>query len=280
MGAMTIALFGAGGDRGIRIADNLKLLREYRILCIESDPAGQARLAERNLAAAIADDAVREADVVILALPNPQVGPMSYQVVPLMKSGGMLMTLDPAPARAGVLATRQDISRFVACPCHPPLWNDELGEARKDFVGGIAARQNVVCAMENGRDEDYRRGEELVQEMFSPVTRVHRITVDQMAMLKPALADTVVALFCTAIRNAMDAAAANGVPPQVVQDFAMGHVNYSLATVFGHVPEGFSPEVERLIQYGRQRILTPSWKDIFHEESLKEQVQTVVYRDR
>jgi D-apionate oxidoisomerase len=57
----------------------------------------------------------------------------------------------------------------------------------KDHFGGIAAKQSIVCALMSGAEEDYRRGEELAKVFYGPVLRSHRITVEQMGLLEPAL---------------------------------------------------------------------------------------------
>ncbi|CAN5369058.1 phosphogluconate dehydrogenase C-terminal domain-containing protein [soil metagenome] len=273
---MRIALFGAGGKMGCRLTDNLKAHPDYRMAYVESGPAGIERLTQRRLKPTPADEALPEADIVILALPDTLLGRVSHEVVPKMKPGAMLMTLDPAAAHAGVLARREDVGLFVTHPCHPPLWNDEEGEARRDFFGGKGAKQNIVCALDDGSDEDYARGEALAKAMYAPVMRSHRVTVEQMAILEPAMAETVTAMLCTAIKEAMDEAIARGVPPEAARDFMMGHVNIPLAIVFGEAGNPFSDGAKLIIEYGRERVLQPDWKKVFEPESVKEQVTAIV----
>lgn len=272
----TVALFGAGGKMGCRLTDNLARSSEYRLLPVEPSEAGLGRLAERGLSAVTPDEALAEADIVVLALPDTLLGRVSHEIVPKMRPGAMLVTLDPAAAHAGVLARRRDTPLFVAHPCHPPLWNDEEGEARRDFFGGVKAKQNAVCAMENGTDEEYARGEALVRAMYAPVMRTHRITVEQMAILEPAMAETVTAMLCTVIKEAMDEAIARGVPPDAAKDFMMGHVNIPLAIVFGEAGNPFSDGAKLIIEYGRERVIHPDWKKVFEPESVREQVERIV----
>ena len=276
MSHTTLALFGAGGKMGCRLADNLARRPEYDVRYVETGAAGIERLAGRGLAATASDEALRDAEIVVLALPDTALGAASHVVVPKMRPGATLMTLDPAAAHAGVLARRDDGVLFVAHPCHPPLWNDEVGDARKDFFGGVMAKQNAVCAMENGTDEDYARAEALVRAMYAPVVRTHRVTVEQMAILEPAMAETVTAMLCTVIKEAMDEAIARGVPPEAARDFMMGHVNIPLAIVFGEAGNPFSDGARLIIEYGRERIVRPDWKAVFEPESVKEQVRAIV----
>jgi hypothetical protein len=232
-------------------------------------------MAARGLSSVPFQEAVK-ADFVILALPDTALAAASHQVVPLMKSGAMLMVLDPAAAHAEVLMERQDVVLFVTHPCHPPLWNDEQGAAREDFFGGIAAKQNIVCAIERGTDEDYLRGEALARAMYAPVVNSHRITVEQMAILEPAMAETVTAMCCTIIHEAYEEAIQRGVPAPAAWDFIMGHVNIPLGIVFGKAGNPFSDGAKLIIEYGRQRIIRPDWKKVFEPESLKEQVLAIV----
>jgi hypothetical protein len=261
---------------GCRLTDNLKDHPDFDVQYVETGEAGVERLGLRGLAPTPAETALAEADVVVLALPDTALGAVSHEVVPKMKTGTMLVTLDPAAAHAGVLARREDVVLFVAHPCHPPLWNDEEGDARKDFFGGVKAKQNAVCAIENGSDNDYAHGEALVRAMYAPIMRTHRITVEQMAILEPAMAETVTAMLCTVIKQAMDEAIARGVPPEAAKDFMMGHVNIPLAIVFGEAGNPFSDGALRIIEYGRTRIIQPDWKAVFEPESVLDQVRTIV----
>ncbi|MCU0315639.1 MAG: semialdehyde dehydrogenase, partial [Fimbriimonadaceae bacterium] len=127
--AKTVALMGAGGKMGMRIARNLLESDRYMPLFVEPSDSGRANLATLGKKATEEDEALKRADSVILALPDTLLGPVSQQVVPRVKPGCQMITLDPAAAHAGVLATRPDITLFVTHPCHPPLWNDEEGDA-------------------------------------------------------------------------------------------------------------------------------------------------------
>lgn len=271
-----VALLGAGGKMGMRLVRNLGDHAGYELRCVENGKAGLARLAEAGLTAVPLSEAVLDADLVVLALPDTLLGRISHEVAPLMRAGAVLVTLDPAAAHAGVLTERDDIALFVTHPCHPPLWNDEEGPARRDFFGGMGARQAVVCALGRGPESAYEAGERLARAMYDPVTRTHRVTVEGMAILEPAMAETVVAMLCTTIKEAMDEAIARGVPAEAARDFMMGHVNIPLAIVFGEAGNPFSDGALRIIEYGRPRVLQEDWKQVFEPESVLEQVRTIV----
>jgi len=272
---ITVALFGAGGKMGCRLTDNLAS-SPYQMRYVETGEAGIGNLASRGLAPTPADEALPEADIVVLALPDTALGPVSQTVVPKMKSGAMLVTLDPAAAYAEVLAERDDVAMFVTHPCHPPIFNDEVGDARHDYFGGVKAKQAVVCALMKGSDDDYARGEALAVAMYAPVTRAHRVTVEQMAILEPAMAETVAACCMTIIREAMDEAIARGVPAEAARDFMLGHVNIPLAIVFGEVSSPFSDGAKLIIEHGRQMVFREDWKKVFEPESVKAQVKAIV----
>ena len=97
-------------------------------------------------------------------------------------------------------------------PATRPIFNDEDGEARLDFFGGIRAKQHIVCALMQGPEEHYALCEEVAREIYKPVMRSHRVTVEQMAILEPALSETVGATFALALREATRRGGAAGRP--------------------------------------------------------------------
>ena len=206
-----------------------------------------------------------------------KLGEVAREVVPKVRPGTMVMTLDPAAAHAGDLPARPDIAYFVTHPCHPPVFNDETDPAaRRDFFGGVLAKQNIVCALMQGAEADYRKGESIARAMYAPVMRAHRVTVEQMAILEPAMSETVTACCMTIIREAMDEAIKRGVPAEAARDFMLGHVNIPLAIVFGEVSSGFSDGAKLIIEHGRSLLFKPDWKRVFEPESVKEQVTAIV----
>ena len=46
--------------------------------------------------------------------------------------------------------------------------------------------------------------------MFAPILRLHRITIEQMAILEPAVVESMMATFVTVLREAMEAAVQKG----------------------------------------------------------------------
>jgi hypothetical protein len=117
-------------------------------------------------------------DVVILAVPDVAIGAVAREVVPLMKPGSLLMTLDPAAPLDDQLPRRADIGCVIAHPCHPSVFNWEPTEnAFRDFYGGISAKQGIVVALMWGAESYYALGLEVSTAMYAPVSRAHRVTL-------------------------------------------------------------------------------------------------------
>lgn len=272
---VTIALFGAAGKMGTRINNNLRDDPVYHVLCVEAGESGQARLREQGLAPTDQEEAVRGAELVILAIPDTVIGPVTADIVPLLKGGAMVICLDPAAPYGGELAVREDISYFVAHPCHPPIVNDETDpEARRDFFGG-KAKQNVVCALMQGPESDYLRGEQVVRRMFAPVMTVHRVSLEQMALLEPAMSETVVLSCMVVMREALDEAVRHGVPAQAAWDFALGHMNVNTGILFGFIDAELSDGAKLAVERAKKQIFQPDWKKVFEIENVLESVKGI-----
>jgi hypothetical protein len=164
----------------------------------------------------------------------------------------------------------------VTHPAHPPVFNDETDlEARRDFFGSGKAKQALVCALMQGPESDYARGEALACKIFGPVLRAHRVTVEQMAILEPALSETVAATCLTIIREAMDEAIRCGVPPQAARDFLMGHINIELAIVFNEIDWQFSAGAQKAIEEAKKVLFQPDWKRVFEPANIRESVEKI-----
>ncbi|WP_217594463.1 phosphogluconate dehydrogenase C-terminal domain-containing protein [Cohnella sp. GbtcB17] len=275
-----VALIGAGGKMGCRITDNLKA-SPYDMRYVETGERGILQLAQRGLAPTRQEEAVPEADIVIMAVPDVRIGAVSANVVPLMKSGAMMILLDPAAAYLKQLPERDDVVYFVSHPCHPPVFNDETSpEARRDYFGGVKAKQAIVCSLVQGDESHYEEGEETAKAMFAPVFRSHRITLAQMAILEPTMAETVSSMLATLMREAMDEAVDRGVPYEAARDFMLGHVNIQLAIVFGEAGNPFSDACKIAIEYGKRFMIQPDWRRLFEPSSVYEQIDAMLHPEK
>jgi len=272
----TVAIVGAAGNMGTKTYGALKDDPEYRVLCVESKD-GEAKLRERGITPTPMNEALGEADVAIMTVPDRVVGTVLAQVAPGLKAGAMVMCLDPAGPYAGKLPDRTDVTYFVTHPTHPPLFNDETdAEARRDFFGSGKARQSIVNTLVQGPEADYALGEAIARKMFGPILRSHRVTLAQMAMLEPAMAETVAATCISVVREAMDEVVARGVPAEAARDFMLGHVHIELAILFDELDWDFSAGAKLAIAEAKKAIFQSDWKKVFDRENLKESVARIV----
>jgi hypothetical protein len=264
-----IALFGAGGKMGCRITDNLKD-SDYRMAYVEVSPTGIENLRQRGLAPTPVDDALSVADVVILALPDNLIERISATIIPQLSPGALVICLDPAAPLAGKVKHRDDLAYFVTHPCHPSVFSyDVTPEQRRDFFGGIKSPQAIVNALMHGGEADYIRGEAIAKLMYGPVTRSHRVTVEQMAILEPALSETTSITCLQIIREGLDEAIRRGVPAEAARDFILGHINIELAILFGEIPVQFSDGAKKAMERARAQIIQPDWKSVFEPEKIR-----------
>jgi D-apionate oxidoisomerase len=274
-GIETIALLGAGGKMGCRIADNLRGSK-YRMLYVEVGEAGKANLRERGLEVTPAETALPQCDAVIFAVPDNRIESISAGVVPQLKSGATVICLDPAAPCAGRLFKRADISYFAAHPCHPPLFDDETDPAaRKDYFGGIKARQNIVCALFGGPESAYAPAEEVCKLMYKPVIESYRVTIEQMAILEPALSETTIATCIVVMKEAIEEAIRRGVPRDAAYAFSMGHIKIAAAIVFGEIKSPFSDAAKLAVERAKSLIFRPDWKKVFDEDSNRECLEMI-----
>ena len=275
-----IALMGAGGKMGVRLATNLQGSR-FDIAPVEVAEAGRARLkSATGLDCIEQGQALSRADVVLLAVPDRAIGQVAHQIVPNLDPGTAVIVLDAAAPHAGEMPERDDVTYFVTHPCHPPIFNDETDPAAKsDFFGGVHAKQHIVCALMQGPEEHYALCEEVAREIYKPVMRSHRVTVEQLAILEPALSETVGATLALAMRDAADEAIRRGVPQQAAFDFMLGHLTIELAIAFGIFPEGkFSDGALHAIAKAKPLIFRDDWLErVFAPEAVLKSVQDICH---
>ena len=261
---------------GYRCSANLRGA-PYEVLHIEVSEGGRARLKELGLSAVGADEGLPRADVVVLAIPDSLIGKVTTQLVDKFKNGAILIALDAAAPFAGELPERADLSIFVAHPCHPPIFNDETDlAAKRDYFGGLAAKQAIVCALMRGPEEHYALAEDVSTRMYAPVMRTHRATVDQMAILEPVLSETITATCLTIIREATDEAVRRGVDKQAAFDFVLGHLNVELAILFDQLPGvRMSDAANRAVERAKKEIFVPDWKKVFERDAITESIHAI-----
>jgi hypothetical protein len=273
-----IALVGAGGKMGCRVTDNF-LKSSCVVDHVEVSPRGLENLSARGVRAVPEEEAVPAADVVVLAVPDVLMGDIAAKVIPRMRPGTLLMTLDPAAPLDGQLPLRDDIVCVIAHPCHPSVFNWEATEAAfRDFYGGISARQAVVCALMQGDEDHYRLGVDVATTMYAPVSEVHRVSLEQMAMLEPALVETLAQTCMEAIKEGYDRLVDSGVPAPAVRDFLLGHLRIQIAVLFGEVNGTFSDAAYKISRRAKGVLFKDDWQRIFEPSDIREQVRDITRR--
>ncbi len=272
----SIALFGAGGKMGYRLAANLKN-SPFAVRHVEVSEAGRQRLKSGlGISTVAADAALAGAEVVILAVPDTLIGRVAAEIAPGLASGTMLIALDAAAPFAGHLPDRKDLTYFVTHPCHPPIFNDETDPtAKDDHFGGLHAKQHIVNALMQGPDEAYALGESIARVIWAPVMRSHRVSVEQMALLEPGLSETVCASLLDVMREAMDEVVARGVPREAARDFLLGHLNILGAVTFGEIQGVFSDACNKAIQFGKPQLMRPDWKRVFEPDEIAASIRRI-----
>lgn len=272
----TIALIGAGGKMGYRLTQNLKN-SEFDTRHVEVNPEAARRLEEETgIRCVDIDTALDGAEAVILAVPDVAIGKVAASLSDKLRPGTMVVVLDAAAPFAGHLPKRDDLVYFVTHPCHPTVFNYEpTEEARRDYFGGLTAKQGIVCALMQGPDEAWELGEGIARTIYAPVERSHRVTVEQMALLEPALSETVTGTLLTILREAMDECVARGVPKEAARDFVLGHANIMLAVLFDEIPGQFSDACNKAIENAKPVLMNPDWKKVFEPEAVAESIRRI-----
>jgi ketopantoate reductase len=276
---LKIAVVGAGGKMGMRVSDNLQR-STHDVRYVENSPAGQQRTIQAGRTLTDTGTAVRYADVVILAVPDIALGPVSEQLVPQLPPGIIVLTLDPAAAYANLLYERSDIEYAVAHPCHPSVFLQRKTEAElNDTFGGIAAPQDVVAALESGDAEKQAIAETVIRVMYAPVLDVHWVTVKQLAYLEPTLVEVVACMIGDLLNDALQETIHTvGVPEPAARAMLMGHVQVALANgLRGDNP--FSDACLIAMDYGRAKIIKEDWKSIFNDNELDHVLKQMLHLD-
>lgn len=271
-----VALFGAGGKMGYRLSKNF-IGSRFEVRHVEVSDAGKARLkSDLGFDTVEAGDALSGADVVILAVPDTAIGKVAASINDKLAAGTMVVVLDAAAPFAGHLPERPDLTYFVTHPCHPPIFNDETDpEAKRDFFGGVKAKQHIVSALMQGPESEYALGEEIAKVIWAPVMRSHRVTVEQMALLEPGLSETVCASLLSIMREAMDECVARGVPKEAARDFLLGHMNVLGAVIFEETPGVFSDACNKAMEFGKPVLMRDDWKRVFEPEEIAASIQRI-----
>ena len=271
-----LALFGAGGKMGFRLSSNLAK-SDFETAHVEVSEAGRERLRDGlGVECVDADTALQGADVIVLAVPDTAIRTVSAAIDDRVRPGAMVVCLDAAAPFAGHLPERDDVTYFVTHPCHPPIFNDETSlEAKRDYFGGLVAKQGIVNALIQGPESDYALGEKVGKTIYASVVRSHRVSVEGMALLEPGLSETVCATLLHVMREAMDEVVARGVPAEAARDFLLGHLNILGAVIFDEMEGVFSDVCNKAIEFGVPAMMRDDWKRVFETEEITASIHRI-----
>lgn len=260
---------------GLRITRNVKS-SDWKVHYVEVNPTNVQRLKELEVSCTPAAEALAAADVAIFGVPDVAIEAVTREMVPQLKAGALVMLLDPAAPLDGKVAQRPDLGYFIAHPCHPSVFNWEATEeAFRDFYGGISAKQSAVCALMSGDEKYYELGVEVTKLIYKPVSRVHRVTLEQMAILEPALVETLAQSCMEIVKEGYDRAVAKGVPAEAARDFVLGHLRIQIAVLFGEVNGTFSDAAYKISARARPVLFKENWQRIFEMSDIREQVRDI-----
>lgn len=273
-----VTLVGAGGRMGGRIRRSLAEQTVFELRCVEVDEGQRQVLREEGFDVRELGDALAGSALVIMAVPDRIAGKVAATLVPQLDAGTTLVCLDPAAPHAGQIPRRDDVTLFVTHPTHPPLF-DLLGEpdeqARRDYWGGGLAGQALVNALAWGDEAHYEQAELLARTIFQPITRSHRVTVEQMALLEPAMSETVAGSCIDVMREALEEVVARGVDEQAARDFMLGHIQILVAQLFGELDWDLSAGAKEALREGRARLMRPDWKGVLSEDEVRASVARI-----
>ena len=280
LNSLKIAVIGAGGKMGMRVSNNL-VKTKHQVSYVENSPAGQTRVTDagRTLSDSVA--AVAEADIVVYAVPDLALKAVTQALVPEMKSGAIALTLDPAAAYAGLLATREDVIQAVTHPCHPSVFLERTTpEEYADTFGGIAAPQDAIAAIESEDPEKRAIVEATVRVIFAPVIDVHWVSVKQLAQLEPTLVETIACMIGALLKESLhEAVHTMGVPEPAARAILLGHTQVALAnTLRGDNP--FSDACMIAMDYGRKTIIRDDWKKVFQDDELDKNLAAMLHLEK
>jgi hypothetical protein len=273
---LKVTLAGAGGKMGMRLTHNL-INSDYDMSYLEVSQQGIEKLKEKGITVSDPSKVIPAAYVVIFAVPDVALGKVTSDFIPKMRRGALAVTLDPAAALAGKLFDRSDIAYFITHPTHPSIFNWEpIEEHMKDHFGGIAAKQAIVCSIMHGTSEDYIIGEELACVFYGPVSRAHKITVEQMGLLEPALVETLASTCVYVIREGLEEVIKRGVPADAARDFLLGHLRIQMAVLFNELPGAvFSDAANKALQRGLKEFIREDWRKVFEPDNVKDQIESI-----
>lgn len=279
-GKIVVSVVGAGGKMGTRVTNNLaKHPDRIDLRFCENSEAGVASIKARGFSTVAAEATVPQSDVAVLAVPDTIIKVVSVGIVKMMRPGATMIILDPAAAVARELALRDDCTFVVTHPCHPSYFTEQdTPEAKRDYFGGVAGKQDLVMARIQGADENFTAARTVSELMFAPVNKSFVITIRQMAFLEPTLVEILGASALKAMAETVDEAERRGIPREAAISFLTGHINILSAAFLGLLGNvQVSDACKVAMGIGSRLVLRDDWKRIWDDDVLDKSIATMLH---
>ncbi len=280
---LVVSVIGAGGKMGVRTTNNLaKHLDAIDLYFCENAETGVRNIQERGFAVTPAEAAVPGSNIVVLAVPDKIMKEVSVGIVKLMAPGATCIILDPAAAVAKELALRDDCTFVVTHPCHPSYFLDQdTYEARHDYFGGVAAKQDIVVAKIQGSDENFAQARTVCEYMFAPVENSYVMGIRDIAFLEPTLVELLGATTLYAMAETVKEAERRGIPRAAAESFLTGHIYNLTANFLGKLGNTrVSDACLVAIDLGNRLVLRDDWKRIWDDDVLDKVIATMLHPEK
>ena len=280
---IVVSVIGAGGKMGTRVTNNLaKHADTVKLHFCETSDAGMASIRARGFEPVAAESVVPQSRIVVLAVPDVIIKAVSVNIVKMMSPGSTLIILDPAAAVAKELALRDDCTFVVTHPCHPSFFiEQETPEARQDYFGGIAGKQDIVMAKIQGDDANFAEARTISEQMFAPVANSFVMGIRDIAFLEPTLVEILGASTLYAMAETVDEAERRGIPREAAISFLAGHIKVLSAIFLGKLGKvQVSDACKAAVGLGNRLVLRDDWKRIWDDDVLDKSIATMLHPDK
>lgn len=282
MNKTKVAVIGAGGKMGTRTSNNLALNPKYKdnyeVYCVENSLKGQENIKSRGLSVYSVEEALRDAEIVVFAVPDTLIKKLSAEYVPMLKKGTGFLILDPAAAVAKELSLRGDCTFGVAHPCHPTYLKENF--VPSDRFGGEGGHQDVVMSKIQGDDQMFSMMQSVAKDMYD-ADKAFVMTSEQIAFLEPTLVELLGATCLYAMAETVDQAIKRGIPQEAAVSFLTGHI-FNLSSNFLGYIEGRPPVSDACkvaVGLGNNYVLRDDWKKIWDDDVLRKVIHTMLHPD-
>jgi hypothetical protein len=101
-----------------------------------------------------------------------------------------------------------------------------------------------------------------------------------MALLEPALVETLLATCLYTIRDGYERVVEMGVPEEAARQMLFGHLRIELGIVFGYTDFPFSDGAQQAVEEAREEIFRSDWEDrVFDTSRVQDSVERIASAD-